>query len=72
MRKRITIIFTIIASHGWKINALDVKAAFLQGRMINRDIYVLPPKEAKSSMLWKSRKTVYGLSDASRKWYLYE
>ena len=64
------LIFTIIASHGWKINALDVKAAFLQGRMINRDIYILPPKEAKSSMLWKLRKTVYGLSDASRKWYL--
>ena len=29
----------------WKINALDVKAAFLQGRMINRDIYILPPRK---------------------------
>ena len=61
---------TIMASMGWQINSLDVKAAFLQGSPIERDVYIVPPKEANTDKLWKLKKTVYGLADASRTWYL--
>ena len=61
---------TIMASMGWQINSLDVKAAFLQGSPIERDVYIVPPKEANTEKLWKLKKTVYGLADASRTWYL--
>ena len=61
---------TTIASHKWKLNSIDVKTAFLQGKNIERDVFVKPPKEAATSKLWKLNKCVYGLADGSRFWYL--
>ena len=63
-------ILSIIASKNWPIKTLDVKNAFLQSETITRDIYVLPPKEAETVSLWKLNKPVYGLKEASKKWYL--
>ena len=61
---------TVISSRGWELQSLDVKAAFLQGKELDRDIYLKPPKEAKSpEKLWKLKRCVYGLNDASRFWY---
>ena len=54
---------------GWTCNALDVKTAFLQGNPLQRDVFVKPPKEAKTDKVWKLRKAVYGLNEASRFWY---
>ena len=61
---------TIIASNKWKFNSMDVKTAFLQGKLIERDVFVKPPKESETNVLWKLNKCVYGLADASRYWYL--
>ena len=60
------------ASKGWRIGSLDIKSAFLQGQKIERDVYLKPraPREAGTDKLWKLNKTVYGLGDASRRWYL--
>ena len=69
-REGLRIALTVISSEKWKLNSLDVKTAFLQGEEINRDICVEPPAEANTTKLWKLRKTVYGLADASRNWYL--
>lgn len=60
---------TLIAAHGWNCNSIDIKAAFLQGESIDRDIYLKPPKEFDNGSLWKLKKTVYGLCDAARSWY---
>ena len=60
----------IISSHQWQASSLNVKSAFLQGNQIDRDLYLKPPKEADTGNLWKLKTTVYGLSDASRVWYL--
>lgn len=64
-------IFLALASTmSWKCMTIDVKAAFLQGQPIERDIYLKPPKEvSQPNILWKLKKCVYGLSDASRNWY---
>ena len=61
---------TLLVSMGWQINSLDIKAAFLQGSHIEREVFIIPPKEADSNKIWKLNKTVYGLADASRTWYL--
>ena len=44
---------TIIASHGWKINCLDIQSAFLQGSCISKEIFLKPPAEATTKNLWK-------------------
>ena len=71
MRESIRIMLAISSSYGWKISTIDIKAAFLQGKLIDRDVFLKPPKEAESQgKLCKLRKVVYGLTDASRVWYL--
>lgn len=69
-REGIRTALTLIASNSWKLNSIDVKTAFLQGKAIERDVYVKPPKEANTNSIWKLKKCVYGLADASRYWYL--
>ena len=69
-REGIRIALTLIASNSWELQSLDVKTAFLQGNQIEREVYVIPPKEANTEYIWKLKKTVYGLADASRSWYL--
>ena len=63
---------TICSSMKWSTNSIDIKAAFLQSEGIGRDVYLIPPVEAKceKNVLWKLEKCVYGLNDAARKWYL--
>ena len=61
---------TLFASMDWQIHSLDVKSAFLQGNAIEREVYIIPPREVNTNKLWKLNKTVYGLADASRTWYL--
>ena len=63
-------VLAITANEGWIIETIDIKAAFLQSRTINRNVYILPPPEARQDgILWKLKKTVYGLDGASREWY---
>ena len=51
------------------INSLDIQSAFLQGQHLERDIYLKPPKEANTKNIWKLKKCIYGMSQASRLWY---
>ena len=60
----------LIVTKCWKINSLGIKAALLQGKGITRDLLIKPPKEVNTTKLWRLNKTVYGLNDASRTWYL--
>jgi len=49
---------------------MDVSAAFLQGRKIDRIVHVEPPKEFKKpGRVWRLRKGLYGLREASRLWF---
>ena len=60
----------LAANEGFQIKNMDVKSAFLQGTPLNRDVYMEPPVEFKRpGIIWKLKKTVYGLYDASRSWY---
>ena len=67
----IKIFSTIAAKEKWEIKSSDVTCAFLQGVDIERDVFLLPPKERRvPGMLWKLLKPVYGLVDAPRGWHL--
>ena len=56
----------------WSLKSSDVTRAFLQSAEITRDVYVKPPREAdvERGFCWKLEKTVYGLKDATRGFYL--
>ena len=62
----------VIASKKWKLRSIDIKAAFLQGKKMEREVYLIPPVEAgeKDGYVWKLNTCIYGLTDASRTWYL--
>ena len=65
-------VLAIAASHGWVITTTDIKSAFLQGNFIDRDVYLRPPKEAGApvGVIWKLKKSLYGLYDGARQFYL--
>ena len=63
-------VLALAAAKEWSITATDIKSAFLQGSEMTRNVFVKPPKEAEMpGKLWKLRKCLYGLRDASRAWY---
>ena len=68
-KESLRILFTICAAQSWTVNTLDIQAAFLQGKPIERPVYVCPPKEANTDKVWKLNKAAYGLNDASKQWY---
>ena len=69
-KSSVRLLFTVAATNQWKVCSLDIKAAFLQGRQLQREVYVKPPPEFGTGILWKLNKAMYGLNDASREWYL--
>ena len=68
-RESIRISLALISSKSWTLKSLDIKTAFLQSDTINRTIFVKPPPEAKTDMIWKLNKCIYGLADAPRCFY---
>ena len=66
------LMLALVAQEKWIIKTTDITSAFLQGDSIDRTILMKPPKEAAldDNKLWKLSKPLYGLNDASRKFYL--
>ena len=46
-------VITLIATEKWEIKSIDVKTAFLQGKEIQRNVYLRPPVEANTRKVWK-------------------
>ena len=62
---------TLMASFHWMIRTTDIKSAFLQGKELQRTVFISPPKEAQAKgKLWKLKRCIYGLNDASRQFFL--
>ena len=61
----------VAANQDFKLVSVDIRAAFLQSKELTRDVFVMPPKDINvSGKLWKLRKPLYGLNDASRRFWL--
>ena len=70
-KTNVKLFYILAAMKDWKIKTADVKAAFLQGASLDRDVFLKPPKERRiPGVIWKMVKRAYGFVDASRGWYL--
>ncbi|GJW61692.1 retrotransposon protein, putative, ty1-copia subclass [Tanacetum coccineum] len=72
--KSIRIMLAIVAFHDYKIWQMDVKIAFLNGRL-TEDVFMAQPEGFENTKypkrVCKLQKTIYGLKQASRSWNLY-
>ena len=61
----------VAAKNDWKLEKKDYRSAFLQGEDLDRELYMEPPpEEKKNNVVWRLKKAVYGLNDASRWWWM--
>ena len=62
---------SIAALENWAVKTTDIKSAFLQGKELERDIYIRPPKESQTpqGLIWKLKHGLYGLKDGARQFY---
>ena len=68
-KKVLRVPLTLLLSQSWSLNSIDIKSAFLQGKEINRDVYLKPPKDfARERKVRLLKKTVYGIYNASKSW----
>ena len=69
-KSALKVVLTIAASKSWQIKTTDIKSAFLQGKKMDREVHLAPPKEAKiTGIIWKLKHCIYGLNDAARHFY---
>jgi hypothetical protein len=69
-RHSVKLALSVAASLKWRVRTMDVSAAFLQGRRIDRIVHVELPKELKKvGRVWRLRKGLYGLREVSRLWF---
>lgn len=61
---------SLAVTNSWNCHSLDVKAAYVQDNEFGRVVHLHPPQEFADGRLWKLKKTVYGLCDGARHWYL--
>lgn len=66
----IRVILALAAHHDLELHQMDVKTAFLYGKL-EEDVYLDQPEgyDTKPGMVWKLDKALYGLKQAPRAWY---
>ena len=61
----------LLENFHFKLASVDIRAAFLQSKVLDREVFVEPPSDIKKQgIVWKLNKPLYGLDDASRKFWL--
>ena len=61
----------VAANSNFMLASVDIRAAFLQSRTLDRDIFMKPPPDIRrAGLIWKLKKPLYGLDDASCKFWL--
>ena len=62
---------SIAALEQWTVKTTDIKSAFLQGKTLDRDVYIKPPEEGKTpqDVVWKLKHGLYGLKDGARQFF---
>jgi len=68
-RHSVKLVLSVAASNKWRVKTMDVSAAFLQGRKINRIVHVEPKEFKKVGQVWRLRKGLDGLREALRLWF---
>lgn len=67
----VRVILALAGTNGWKVHHLDVKSAFLNGKL-EEEVYVTQPegfeKKGQEHKVFKLSKALYGLKQAPRAW----
>lgn len=65
------IFLSVVAHEQWTVKTTDIKSAFLQGKELDREIYIRPPQESRTPnhKIWKLKHGLYGLKDGARQFY---
>ncbi|GJS30316.1 zinc finger, CCHC-type containing protein [Tanacetum coccineum] len=67
----VRVILALAGSNGWRVHHLDVKSAFLNGKLED-EVYVSQPegykKEGETKKVYRLSKALYGLKHAPRAW----
>ena len=52
-KETVRILLSVASLNSWDCHTLDVKAAYLQGNEIEREVYLKPPPEFFNGKVWK-------------------
>jgi len=67
------IVMALVAHYDLELHQMDIKIAFLNGDL-HEDVYMAEPEgfvvEGKEHMCCRLKKSIYGLKQASRQWYI--
>ena len=70
-KEAIKLALIIAANEGFPVKSGDIKSAYLQGELMEREVFVKPPKEANvTGKLWLLLQGAYGIVDGGRLFYL--
>ena len=70
-KKSFKLSMALSANFHFKLASVDIRAAFLQSKVLDRDVFVEPPLDIKKQgIVWKLNKPLYGSDDASQKFWL--
>ena len=62
LRESMKLFFSVAATEDFKLRNMDIRAAFLQAKELDRDIFLMPSKDVrKEGYIWKLKKPIYGL-----------
>ena len=65
------LLMALAANNEFKLESMDIRAAFIQAKTLDREVYMNPPEDIrKPGTIWKLRKLLYGLDNVSRKFWL--
>ena len=71
LRESAKLFYSIGANQGFHLRSIDIRAAFLQSNDLDREVIVEPLSDMKrEGIVWILVKPLYGLKDASRKFWL--
>ena len=71
LRESMKMFFTVAANEEFELRKIDIRAAFLQAKQHEREVFLKPPKDIKiEKIIWKLKKPLYGLNDTSRRFWL--
>ena len=66
-RESLRMALAIAATNSWSAQTIDLIQSYLQGRDMERNVYLRPPKEYSTpGVIWKLNKPVYGLRSSGR------
>jgi len=61
----------VAANSRFKLASVDIRAAFLISKVLDKDVFIEPRSDVKKQgWIWRLKKPLYGLDDASRKFWL--